>query len=135
MTSIAGRFRLTAAESFWYVLGCIAFGGMYFAKVPAKKAMSEAGLAEMTDAERFWYVLQCVAFGAGYFAKIPVKKALTEMTQVPGHGHRLVTGPGVMPGVAGAHDGQAALGAQPDESAALPEGRHQGRHGNRTEQS
>jgi hypothetical protein len=69
---------LTAAESFWYVLGCIAFAGMYFAKIPAKKALSEAGLAEMTSAERFWYVLQCIAFGAGYFAKIPVKKALSE---------------------------------------------------------
>jgi hypothetical protein len=70
--------RLTAAESFWYVLQCIAFGAGYFAKVPAKKALEEAGLAEMTAAEKFWYVLQCIAFGAGYFAKLPVKKALTE---------------------------------------------------------
>ena len=52
---------------------------MYFAKVPVKKALSEAGLARMTGAEQFWYVLQCMAFGAGYFAKVPVKKALSEM--------------------------------------------------------
>ena len=70
--------RLSAAASFWYILGCIAFGAMYFAKVPAKKALSEAGVAEMTSAEQFWYVLQCIAFGAGYFAKLPVKKALSE---------------------------------------------------------
>ena len=74
----ARQLRLTAAEAFWYVLGNIAFAGMYFAKVPVKKALEEAGLAEMTAAEKFWYVLQCIAFGAGYFAKLPVKKALTE---------------------------------------------------------
>jgi hypothetical protein len=87
MNSTWGNVRLTAAESFWYVLGCIAFGGAYFAKVPAKKALSEAGLAEMTSAEQFWYVLQCIAFGAGYFAKLPVKKALSEMTQYPAPGY------------------------------------------------
>ncbi len=70
--------RLSAAASFWYILGCIGFGAAYFAKVPAKKALAEAGLAEMTAAEKFWYVLQCIAFGAGYFAKLPVKKALSE---------------------------------------------------------
>jgi hypothetical protein len=73
-----GGVRLSAAASFWYILGCIAFGAMYFVKVPAKKALSEAGLAQMTSAEQFWYVLQCIAFGAGYFAKIPIKKALSE---------------------------------------------------------
>jgi hypothetical protein len=72
------RVAMTAAESFWYVLGCIAMGAMYFGKVPAKKALEEVGLATMTGAERFWYVLQCIAFGAGYFAKLPVKKALSE---------------------------------------------------------
>ena len=41
MTSMAGRLRLTAAEQFWYVLQCIAFGAGYFAKVPVKKALSE----------------------------------------------------------------------------------------------
>jgi hypothetical protein len=71
MTSMAGRLRLTAAEQFWYVLQCIAFGAGYFAKVPVKKALSEVGLAQMTGAEQFWYVLQCIAFGAGYFAKVP----------------------------------------------------------------
>ena len=79
MTAIARTVRLTAAESFWYVLGCIGFGAMYFAKVPVKKALSEAGLAQMTSAEQFWYVLMCIGFGAGYFAKLPAKKALSEM--------------------------------------------------------
>ena len=78
-TALPGRAVMSAAASFWYVLGCIGFGAAYFAKVPAKKALSEAGLATMTSAEKFWYVLQCIAFGAGYFAKLPVKKALTEM--------------------------------------------------------
>jgi hypothetical protein len=41
MTSMASRFRVTAAEQFWYVLQCIAFGAGYFAKVPVKKALSE----------------------------------------------------------------------------------------------
>jgi hypothetical protein len=72
------RVSLSAAASFWYILGCIAFGAMYLAKVPAKKALSEAGMCEMTAAEKFWYVLQCIAFGGGYFAKLPVKKALSE---------------------------------------------------------
>ena len=80
MATIARTVRLTAAESFWYVLQCIAFGAGYLAKVPVKKALSEAGLAELTGAEQFWYVLQCIAFGAGYLAKVPVKKALSEMT-------------------------------------------------------
>jgi hypothetical protein len=70
---------LTAAGSFWYVLGCIAFGTMYFCAVPAKKALADAGICEMTGAEKFWYVLQCIAFGAGYFAKLPVAKALSEI--------------------------------------------------------
>jgi hypothetical protein len=42
---------MTAAEQFWYVLQCIAFGAGYFAKVPVKKALSEVGLAQMTGAE------------------------------------------------------------------------------------
>ena len=72
---------LTAAEKFWYVLGCIAFGAAYFQKVPAKKALSDFGLVEMTSAESFWYVFMCIPFGAGYFAKIPVAKALSELQQ------------------------------------------------------
>lgn len=88
MTAMVHSVRLTAAESFWYVLGCIGFGAMYFAKVPVKKALSEVGLAQMTGAEQFWYVLQCIAFGAGYFAKVPVKKALSEMAQAPDHYQR-----------------------------------------------
>jgi hypothetical protein len=83
VTAIIRMVRLTAAESFWYLLGCITFGAMYLAKVPAKKALAEAGLAQMTSAERFWYTLQCVAFGAGYVAKVPLKKALSEIAYVP----------------------------------------------------
>jgi hypothetical protein len=41
MTSTVGRLRLTAAEQFWYVLQCIAFGAGYFAKIPVKKALTE----------------------------------------------------------------------------------------------
>jgi hypothetical protein len=73
------RVALTSAATFWYIVGNISFGAMYFAKVPAKKAFADAGMAEMTGAERFWYVVQCFAFGAGYFAKLPVAKALTEL--------------------------------------------------------
>jgi hypothetical protein len=83
MTSTFGRLQLTAAEKFWYVLQCIAFGAGYLSKVPVKKALSEAGLAEMTGAEKFWYVLQCIAFGAGYLAKVPVKKAFSELGHLP----------------------------------------------------
>lgn len=81
------KVSLTAAEKFWYVLGCIAFGASYFAKIPAKKALSDFGLAEMTGAESFWYVLQCIAFGAGYFAKIPTAKAISELEQFRTAGH------------------------------------------------
>jgi hypothetical protein len=87
VTAIVRTVRLTAAESFWYVLGCVGFGAMYFAKVPAKKALSDAGLGQMTSAEQFWYVLQCIAFGAGYFAKVPIKKALSETRQLPSPGY------------------------------------------------
>jgi hypothetical protein len=73
------KTSLTAAEQFWYIMGNIAFGAMYFAKIPAKKAMADFGLAEMTAAEKFWYVLMCIPLGAGYFAKVPAAKAITEM--------------------------------------------------------
>jgi Protein of unknown function (DUF2510) len=76
------RFSMTAAERFWYVLQCIAFGAGYFAKIPTKRALADLGLARMTGAEKFWYVLQCIAFGAGYFAKVPVKRALEDLTNV-----------------------------------------------------
>jgi len=76
------QLALTAAETFWYIVGNVALGAMYFAKIPAKKAMAEAGLAELTGAQQFWYVLMCVALGAGYFAKVPVKKALTEASRL-----------------------------------------------------
>jgi hypothetical protein len=73
------KTSLTAAEQFWYVLMNIGFGAGYFAKIPAKKAMADFGLAEMTAAEKFWYVLMCIPFGAAYFVKVPVAKAITEM--------------------------------------------------------
>lgn len=75
------RVGLTAAAHFWYILGCIAFGGAYFAKVPVKKALSDFGLVRLTGAESFWYILMCIAFGYGYFAKIPAVKALSELRQ------------------------------------------------------
>jgi hypothetical protein len=84
VAAIIRTVRLTGADSFWYVLGCVWFGAMYLAKVPAKKALSEAGLGRMTGAERFWYVVACVAFGAGYLLKLPMKKALSEVAHTPG---------------------------------------------------
>ena len=101
MTAIVRTVRMTSAESFWYVLGCISFGAMYFAKVPVKKALAEAGLGPMTSAEQFWYVVQCIALGAGYFAKIPVKKALSEAAASAagsGLGMSSVSPPPVRPG-------------------------------------
>jgi hypothetical protein len=83
VAAIIRMVRLTAAESFWYLLGCVSFGAMYLAKVPAKKALAEAGLTQMTSAERFWYIVQCAAFGGGYLAKVPLKKALSETAYVP----------------------------------------------------
>ena len=81
MNQAARKVALTTWEGIWYVLQNIALGAGYFAKVPAKKALSDFGLVEMTGAEKFWYVVQCIAFGAGYFAKIPTAKALTELPQ------------------------------------------------------
>ena len=75
------KAAMTTWMGIWYVFQNIALGAGYFAKVPAKKALSDFGLVEMTTAERFWYVLQCVFFGAGYFAKIPTAKALSELPQ------------------------------------------------------
>jgi hypothetical protein len=126
MTEIARSAALTAAEKFWYVLGCIGFGAMYFAKVPIKKALSEVGLAQMTSAEQFWYVLQCIAFGAGYFAKVPVKKALSETTRVSGSGADTVSMAGYnRPQIQQAQESQG-LYRQDDVSspAPLPARRH-----------
>ena len=96
MTTVVRTARLGAAESFWYLVGCVGFGLAYLAKVPVKKALAEAGLAQMTGAERFWYRVQCVALGAGYLAKIPVKKALTEIGPPRGGGRRARSGDGVV---------------------------------------
>jgi hypothetical protein len=81
------RMGLTGAQQFWYVLQCIAFGAGYFAKIPAKKALADFGMAKLTSAEQFWYVLQCIAFGAGYFAKLPMAKALSEMPEFRAAGY------------------------------------------------
>ena len=79
-TSTPRKIHLTAAEAFWYVLGCIAMGGAYFAKLPVKKALHDFGYGPaLAGAERFWYRLGCVALGGAYFAKISAAKALTEV--------------------------------------------------------
>ncbi|OBI06767.1 hypothetical protein A5715_19390 [Mycolicibacter heraklionensis] len=78
VAGIAKKTALTTWEGIWYVLMCINFGAGYLAKVPAKKALEDAGMATMTSAEQFWYLLLCISFGAGYFAKIPIAKALVE---------------------------------------------------------
>ena len=81
MTTTARKAGLTAAESFWYVLGCIDFGVAYLQKVPVKRALAEYGLTTLTAAEKFWYVLGCIAFGSAYFAKVSTVKALSELPQ------------------------------------------------------
>jgi hypothetical protein len=73
-----GTTGFTSAERFWYLLGCLALGAMYLRKVPAKKALSEFGLAEMTSGEQTWYTILCILCGAGYFAKLPTVKAISE---------------------------------------------------------
>jgi hypothetical protein len=86
-----GKTGFTAAEGFWYLLGNIALGAMYLRKVPAKKAMSEFGLAEMTSGEQTWYTILCILCGAGYFAKLPVAKAISEMPQFVASGQGLTS--------------------------------------------
>jgi hypothetical protein len=85
MTTItaARTIGLSAAGKFWYVVGNIALGAAYFGKIPAKKALAEAGLCSLSGAEKFWYVLECLALGAGYFAKLSVVKALSEIWKEP----------------------------------------------------
>jgi hypothetical protein len=72
---------LTSAQQVWYTLHCIYFGMGYFAKIPAKKALQDYGMAQLTSAEQFWYTVECVFFGLGYLAKLPTAKALSEMPQ------------------------------------------------------
>jgi hypothetical protein len=43
---------LTAAEKFWYVLGCIAFGAAYFKKVPVAKALSKLEQFKVAEHEK-----------------------------------------------------------------------------------
>jgi hypothetical protein len=85
------QYGLGGAEAFWYVLGCIAMGAAYFAKIPGKKAACEVFSELQLDGqgpsrsyslrgmEGFWYVLMCLGLGAGYFAKVSAKKALWEL--------------------------------------------------------
>jgi len=85
------QYGLRGAESFWYVLGCIAMGAAYFSKIPGKKAACEVFSELQLDGqgpsrsyslrgmEGFWYVLMCLGFGGGYFAKVSAKKALWEL--------------------------------------------------------
>jgi hypothetical protein len=79
---------LTSAQQVWYTLQCIYFGMGYFAKIPAKKALEDYGMAQLTSAEQFWYTVQCIFFGAGYFAKLPTAKALSEMPVFQTAGYR-----------------------------------------------
>jgi hypothetical protein len=79
---------LTSAQQVWYTLQCIYFGMGYFAKIPAKKALEDYGMARLTSAEQFWYTVQCIFFGAGYFAKLPTAKALSEMPVFQTAGYR-----------------------------------------------
>lgn len=80
ITHAARKIHLTAAEAFWYVLGCVAFGGAYFAKLPVKKALHDFGYGPaLAGMERFWYRLGCVAMGGAYFMKVSAAKALTEV--------------------------------------------------------
>ena len=88
------QYALRGAESFWYVLGCIAMGAAYFSKIPGKKAACEVFSELQLDGqgrsrsyslqgmEGFWYVLMCLAFGSGYFAKVSAKKALWELVSM-----------------------------------------------------
>ena len=91
----AGKpYGLRGAETFWYVLGCIAMGAAYFSKLPGKKAACEVFSELQLDGqgpsrsyslrgmESFWYVLMCLGFGAGYFAKVSAKKALWELVSM-----------------------------------------------------
>ena len=74
--------RTSGLPPVWLTLGVdgfqAAFAAGYFAKIPAKAALRDAGLAELTSAERIRYILMNVAFGSGYFNKVVVKKALSE---------------------------------------------------------
>jgi hypothetical protein len=127
MTAMLRTVRMTGAESFWYVLGCVSFGAAYFAKVPAKKALAEAGLVQLTSAEQFWYVVQCIALGAGYLAKVPVKKALSELT---GAGRDPATVFGMPSAPQAAYEPGAWPGDLPFQApAALPSGPRHGKAG------
>jgi hypothetical protein len=88
------QYGLRGAETFWYVLGCIAMGAAYFSKIPGKKAACEVFSELQLDGqgpsssyslrgmEGSWYVLMCLAFGSGYFAKVSAKKALWELVVI-----------------------------------------------------
>jgi len=121
---LAHKIGMTAAQQFWYVLGCITFGAAYLQKVPVKKALADYGLVTMTAAEQFWYVLGCIAFGGAYFMKVPVAKALAELGQFKAARATTHDQLATLPG--GAAQLEAAAGAgriagahEPDRSAQL----------------
>ncbi len=41
-------------------MGNITLGAMYFAKIPARKALADFGLAKLTTAEGLWYIFMCI---------------------------------------------------------------------------
>ena len=108
---VLGQGHTTTSEAFWYVLGCLAFGASYLAKVPAKKALSEYGLVERTHAEKFWYVVLNIALGSGYLSKVITKKALSEVRC----GEQRSAGPKRTYSAA-AHSGSDPSGAQPGDA-------------------
>ena len=61
-------YSLRGAETFWYVLMCLAFGGGYFAKVWAKKAL--------------WEVVAMVQSGPGEYAEA-ISRALSGPATLP----------------------------------------------------
>lgn len=115
----ARKIGMTAAEQFWYIVGCIAFGAAYLQKVPVKKALSDYGLVQMTGAEQFWYVLGCIAFGGAYLAKVPVAKALSELDQFRG-ARSAPHGQLAAPGQRAVQEGQAMRQALPHQHPGQP---------------
>jgi hypothetical protein len=65
----------TAAEKFWYTLGCIVLAAVHLKKIPVKKALPDFGLVELTGAKALWYILGCF-IGVAYSGKVSIKKAL-----------------------------------------------------------
>lgn len=71
----------TGWARFWYYLGNVFLAASYFAKIPARRALEQAGVGRLTGAERFWYVIENIPLGAGYFAKIIVARAIAQAVE------------------------------------------------------